>query len=376
MESLPEPILIINQSDLKELTKKLQRSRQIAVDTESNSLFAYRERVCLIQFTIRDGDYLVDPLAVNDLSLLGPVFENPKIEKIFHAAEYDLLVMKRDYGFKFANLFDTMLAARIVGRDKVGLGSLLEEIFGVKVEKKFQRADWGKRPLSSGMLRYASMDTHFLIDLRKKLAGELDAVKRMPIAEEDFVRLCEVNGEGPAPRKINIWRMNGVRDLSPEEAAILQELAVYRQAQAEKIDLPLFKVITDKTLVAIAASRPTSMYDFNAISGMTPGQVKRHGKGLLQAVQRGLAAKPSFQPRRPRIDEDLAERIEALRNWRKERAKEMGVESDVILPKDIMIALANKNPGTPEGIAEIMADLPWRLKEFGREIGSTLNHKQ
>lgn len=372
MKTLPNPTLVTQPEQLDEIAHLLCRQPIVAVDTESNSLFAYRERVCLIQFSIPSGDYLVDPLALNDLSPLGTVFSNPEIEKIFHAAEYDLLVMKRDFNFSFANLFDTMVAARILGREKVGLGNLLQDEFGVKLEKKFQKRDWGKRPLPQAMLNYARMDTHYLIRLRDVLKSELEKVGRLALAIEDFRRLTHVNGNGPAPQPTNIWRMNGARDLSPQQASILELLAEYRQNRAERIDKPLFKVIGDKTLVEIAACQPTSRQELGNVHGMTENQVRRHGKAILAAVRQGAQSEPIYPPRRPRLDEDHLFRLEALKEWRKEEARQMGVESDVVLPRDLMCRIAKMNPIDFDALSAIMDETPWRLERFGREIQTLL----
>jgi len=189
-ERLPPPKLITKAGELQQLVDKLALESIIAVDTESNSLFAYQEQVCLIQFSTQQYDYLVDPLALDDISSLEPIFSSPEIEVIFHAAEYDLLCLKRDFGFTFTNLFDTMVAARTLGQEAVGLGSLLKAKFGVAVEKKYQRANWGQRPLPEDMLQYAQLDTHYLIALRDILKQELITNGRYALAEEDFRRLC------------------------------------------------------------------------------------------------------------------------------------------------------------------------------------------
>jgi ribonuclease D len=161
--------LVTKTPDLEALAARLSRERTLAVDTESNSLHAYRERLCLVQFSTTKEDAIVDPLAVPDLAPLAGVLGDPKIQKVFHAAEYDLIVLNRDHGYPVVNIFDTMIAARVLGRPKVGLGNLLEEEFAIKLEKRYQRADWGERPLKQEMLEYARLDTHYLIALRDKL---------------------------------------------------------------------------------------------------------------------------------------------------------------------------------------------------------------
>ncbi len=374
MPNLPEPTLIINAEQLSNLLNKLEKQAVIGVDTESNSLFAFRERVCLIQFSIPGEDFLVDPILLEDISSLNSIFSNPDIIKIFHAAEYDLLTMKRDFSFTFANLFDTMIAARIVGRQKVGYGSLVSEEFQVTIEKKFQKADWGKRPISKEMQSYARLDTYYLLDLRKKLLQSLKDSGRLPIAEEDFKRLSTLYGKAPGQLEINIWRINGVKDLNAEETAVLQRLAEYRHRKAEQLDRPLFKVISDKTLIAIASFIPRNREDLNLIQGMTPKQMRWHAKDLFKAVQLGLNDPPLTAPRRPRMDEDQADRYEALRNWRKEKARSIAVESDVILARDVMSKIAQKNPREINILKDLMVDLPWRFEQYGTDIFSVLGN--
>ena len=366
--------LITSSTELHKLVGSLAQNSSIAVDTESNSLHAYQEQVCLVQFTDKSGDALVDPLAIEDLSPLGSVLADPGIEKIFHAAEYDLIVLHRDYGFKIEKLFDTMIAARVIGRKKVGLGSLLEEEFQVRLAKKYQRADWGKRPLNPEMLDYARMDTHYLLQLRDKLEAELRRVGRWELAQEDFARLPKTILEQKNAKEAPLWRIKGIRDLDPPEIAILNELANYRDAQARRADLPLFKIMGDKTLVAIAAMRPAHRRHLEEINGMTPGQIRRHGKGILDAVRRGAKAKPLRRPRRERYDPDYGDRLEELRKWRKLAAQKMDVESDVVLPRDVMEALARQNPRQLSEVEDLLQDLPYRQARYSKDIFKTLNH--
>lgn len=363
--------LVTDARALDTLADKLARHKLLAVDTESNSLHAFREQVCLIQFSSEE-DYLVDPLALDGLSPLGPLFANPGIEKIFHAAEYDLMVLQRDYGFEFANLFDTMLAARILGHKRVGLGNMLEEEFGIKLTKKFQRANWGKRPLSKAMLDYARLDTHFLIELRHKLKSELERSGRWPLAEEDFKRLPHTVLEPPDQDHSDIWRIKGAYKMGRPETAILQKLAEYRARKAEQLDVPLFKVMGDSTLSAIAEARPKSLDDLQGIPGMSPGQIKRHGKAILRAVTEGAHAAAPVRPKRGPYNEAYAERLEALREWRKQAARRVELESDVVLPRDLMESVAQANPRNAEALAELLAEVPYRLGRYGDEIMKAL----
>lgn len=387
-DTLDHPTLITRPGPLKDMVADLSQQAQVAVDTESNSLHAYREQVCLIQFSTAATDYLVDPLAIHELSSLAPIFANPEIEKIFHAAEYDLICLKRDFGFRFANLFDTMVAASILGKSEIGLASLLESEFGLNLDKRFQRADWGQRPLSPGLIDYARLDTHYLIILRNQLYDELLESERLPLAQEDFNRLCLISnrvseaGNGNKSKNGNngnhepCWRINGSNDLTPQQAAVLQELCVYRDRVAANINRPLFKVISDETLLAIAASLPDNLDALRQIHGMTPGQIHRHGHALLGAVKRGLQAPPLHYTRSPRPDEQFLSRLDRLRQWRKKTAQELKVKSDVILARDLLYTLAEKNPHTIQDLDALLSEVPWRRDHFGDQILKVLTHKK
>jgi ribonuclease D len=369
-EKQPKPILITRQEALQNLADLLSREAIIAVDTESNSLHAYQEQVCLIQFSTPHNDYLVDPLALEDLSPLKPVFASGRIEKIFHAAEYDVYCLKRDFNFEFSGLFDTMLAARILGREEVGLGALLEEEFGVHLEKRYQRANWGQRPLPAYLLAYARMDTHYLIQLRNRLRAALLEAGKWSLAAEDFRRLAELtpNDRSNEDPTAGCWRVSGVYDLSPQQVAVLVELCRYRDKVARNLNRPLFKVINDATLIAIAEKAPSDLEALSELPGMSRRQMERHGKALLAVVQRGLESDPVYPTRSPRPSEAFLDRVDALRRWRKETAEQMGVKSDVVLPRDLMTAIAEQNPRNMEDLGGVLEEVPWRLKNFGGQI--------
>jgi ribonuclease D len=299
---------------------------------------------------------------------LGPVFANPDIEKVFHAAEYDLITMKRDFGFEFANLFDTMLAARILGWKEIGLGSILKNQFGVQLNKRYQRANWGRRPLPPELLSYARLDTHYLIPLRDRMQVELERSHRWDLAKEDFRRLRYVNGKERDGVQDTCWRISGAYDLNPREAAVLLELCRYRDDVARSINRPLFKVMSDRTLLSIASTVPQNLHELRERSQLSEKQVKRYGDAVLRAVQRGLRAAPAYPPRAPRPDEDYLARVDALRYWRKKRAQNMGVNSDVVLPRDLLYKIASKSPGNEEELSQILHRVPWRNEQFGGEI--------
>jgi ribonuclease D len=360
--------LIADPQGLAALIRDLAQEPALAVDTESNSLFAYRERVCLIQFSTPACDYIVDPLALDDLSALAPLFASPRQQKIFHAAEYDILCLKRDYGFDFAEIFDTMVAARTLGWPQMGLAAILETRFGVKMNKKHQRANWGRRPLTPEQLDYARLDTHFLFALRDLLAAELAAAGRLEEAREEFARLAQAKGNASEPVAQTFWRINGAHDLSPAQAGVLREVYAYREKQAERADRPPFKIMSDQTLLEVARRCPRRPDQLSGLPGMTPGQMRRHAVGLLRAVQRGLAAPPPRPPQFVPEPEVVRERYERLRQWRKQKAQVRGVESDVILAREAMWELARRAPRTPAELDQIAHLGPWRRQAYGFEI--------
>ena len=371
--TLPKPILITRPEALRRMVNRLSSEPILAVDTESNSLYAYKERVCLIQFSTPKDDFLVDPLSLDDLSSLGALFAEPRIEKIFHAGEYDLITMKRDFKFTFENLFDTMIAARILGWEEIGLGSILKAEFDVELNKRYQRANWGKRPIPPDMMAYARLDTHYLIPLRYSMKSELKSNGLWPLAEEDFARLRYVNGRDPKDAPEPCWRVRGAYDLTSQQAAVLLELCHYRTKVAKSINRPVFKVIGDRTLFAIAEVCPRSEGELKAVAELSPKQYQRHAKGLLGAVEGGLAAEPVHPPRTPRPNELYLARLETMRNWRKMTARGMQVKSDVVLPRDVMYTIAAQDPANHGELAEIMAQVPWRLDRFGDQILGTLS---
>ena len=365
---LPDPVLVTRPAQLRQAADKLRQESIVAVDTESNSLYAYYERVCLMQFSTQQTDYLVDPLALSDLSPLRPLFADPAIEKVFHAAEYDVICMKRDYGFEFNHIFDTMVAARILGREAVGLGSILEAEFGVRLDKRYQRANWGQRPLPAHLLAYARLDTHYLIPLRGKLRQALEEKELWPLAQEDFERLRLVNGHAAEDPPPNCWRIRGANDLHPQQAAVLQELCGYREQAARNLDRPVFKIINDQTLLDIASRLPQNMTELGRIQGMNDAQLHRHGGRLLEAVKRGLNSPPIYPPRPQKPADDFLDRLEALRRWRKRVGEQKGVNSDIILPRALMLTLAERDPHTPDELAVLLADVPWRRGQYGAQI--------
>jgi ribonuclease D len=362
------PELITDPEGLRAFAARLREQPHVAVDTESNSMHAYRERVCLLQFSVPDGDVILDPLAVPDLSPLASFFENPSQEKIFHAAEYDLICLRRDFGLRVRGLFDTHASIRSLGKAECGLGSILEAEFGVKLDKKMQRSDWGKRPLPIRQLEYAQYDTRYLLPLRDRLAEQLDAAGLMAEVRDEFLRLEGIPDLPQEPETDPFWRVRGVFDLPPAGRAVLRSLFDWREAQAEKIDRPPFHVLSEDSLVQIAKLAPENPIDLAEKGGLNPRSLERWGPGILQAVQSGRNRKPPSPPRRRGMDDRAQARLERLRQWRKTIARARGVESDVILSRDTMFRVAQSGADTLEALAAIPGMGAWRLETYGPRL--------
>lgn len=374
-ESLPPPIWVNTKQLLQKLTDDLVTQSRVAVDTESNSLHAFREQVCLVQFSTTNADYLVDPLALKDLSILAPIFSDPKIEKIFHAAEYDLVCLRRDFNFSFANLFDTMQAARILGYPAVGLDRLLGDKFKIQTDKRHQKANWAARPLTKEQIHYARLDTHYLFALRDVLEDELIKKDRLMFAKEDFIRACLPHDEPKQKVNGESWgRFAARKDLSLRELTILAYLCKWRDREAEKLNRPPYKVIMDDVFVLMSKNPPVNKVDLSGM-GLSEKQINLWGDGVLAAIRRGMEA-PLVERKQIEAKNDaVLRRLEKLKLWRKNLGLEMGVESDVILPKPYVSALAENPPMNAAELAQLMKDSPSRVEKYGAQILKLLGVK-
>lgn len=374
-QRLPPARLIDQPVEFSALIDQLRGRPALALDTESDSLYRYFYKVCVIQLSTPDADYIIDPLSLPDLASFGALMADPTVEKVFHAAENDILMLKRAYGFKFAHIFDTMLAARILGWRHVSLAALLAEQFSVQLDKRAQLTDWGKRPLTPEQLSYAHLDSHFLLPLRDLLASELRARGRWDEAQEAFAALPEVAYVEKPFDPDGFWRSKGARDLAPQELAVLRELYLWRDAKARTLDLPPFKVIDDRSLALLSTLQPQRAGDLP----LSPYQSSRYGREVLAAIERGVASAPPQAPPRPhnngnRPDPDTLTRYDRLRAWRTERATQRGVESDVVLTNDVLMSIARRDPHSPEELNELGVMGPWKLAEYGEDLLAALSH--
>ncbi len=369
MRQLPAPVLVDTPAAFATLLHALDSETRLALDTESDSLYRYFYKVRLIQISTASTDYLVDPVRLHDLQPLQRLLADPAIEKVFHASENDIILLKRDFGFSFENIFDTMLAARILGRRGVGLAALLREHFGIELDKRVQLTDWGRRPLTEQQLSYARLDSHYLLPLRDLLADELHRMRRWREAQEAFADLPDlVYVEKPFDPD-GFWRSKEVRDLRPVEIAIFRELYLWREQQARALDQPPFKVLTDQALLQLSLEQPRSLGHLP----LKPHLATRFGPGILEAIARGQVA-PAPQPptRRTngegRPDPAITARYDRLRDWRAKRAAERGVDLDVILNNETLMAVARACPTDLDALAALGLLRSWKLAEYGPEL--------
>jgi ribonuclease D len=365
---MPAPLVVENEESFAHMCADLAAQPAIAVDTESNSLHAYQERVCLIQISTRAQDYLVDTLALDSLDLLGEVFANPAIQKVFHAGDYDLTCLKRDYAFTFTNYFDTSIAAAAVGEENLGLSTLLTKYFGFSVDKRYQRANWGKRPLDPEMLRYAQSDSHFLLPLRDRLLPRLQASGRLRLVLED----CAALAQQTPPMKNHsedVWRVKGINGMKPRALSLLQQLNHLREEIARKQDVPLFKVMSDAALVELATTQPKHIQELDLLPSLSKSQVRRYGKQIMQTVADWHKSPGNLsRPRVQYLDESIQRRRELLGDWRKQMAQKEKVSSSVILPKDLLESIAAQPIKSKAELEQAMQASPTRFEVYGEEL--------
>ena len=372
--------MVADQASFERLIAVVAAEDRIALDTESNGFHAYFEKVCLVQVATKDADWAVDVLAV-PFGPLVPLLADARREIVLHAAEYDVLCLKRDHGLVFGRIFDTHAAAKTLGLTRVGLGNLLEDELGVKLTIDEQRSDWGKRPLSAQQLEYAFADVRFLLPLRDRLGQRLVEKNLLHEADAEFARLI---GKQPKPREFDPegWqRMKAARALDGKGRGVLRALYLLRDARAREVDRPPFKVLSDLFLAEVARRLPKTEAELATIPGASPSAVKRVAAQVLEAVTVGLEGEPLGKPRwgRPKGGKpqgvpppEVVDRYEKLRAWRKVRAEARKVEVQVIAPNAVLMAVAVKAPTSlPElGAVEGMDD--FRVQSYGAEILAAL----
>jgi len=357
---------------LEEVARILGQAKIIGVDVEADSLYHYFEKVCLIQIATESASYVVDPLALRDLSALHPVLSNPRIRKVFHGADYDIRSLYRDFRLEVENLFDTQLACKFLGLRESGLEALLRSRFQVELNKKYQRADWSQRPLSPEMVEYAATDGRYLIPLARMLEKELEEKNRLSWVQEEFLFLSKVRFQPPNRAPLYL-RVKGAILLDRRSLAVLETLLEFRETHAKKSDLPPFKVLQNESLLELAVKKPLSPEDLETRNILSRKQIDRYGAHLLQEIRRAMAIPEGNLPvylreERPAFPSSVRIRIKALKTWREMRAKDLNMEPGVLLNNSVINDLALKHPRSLREMEEIPGLRKWRQSHFGQEI--------
>jgi ribonuclease D len=346
--------------------------REIALDTEGASFHRFIDRIYLLQITTREKSAVIDPLPIGAPARLGEMLQDPAVEVVFHDADYDLRLLHQDYGWHVNNIFDTRIAAQLLGIKSFGLAALLEQFFGVKLDKKHQRADWSLRPLTQGMLDYAAQDTRYLLDLRDKLRSRLEKLGRLEWAKEEFDRLegtkWEAEDEG-----LSFLRIKGARDLTRRELALLRELVPWRDGVARELDRATFRVMGNEVLLDIARSAPKDAKQLAALKGMPRGILERGGAAILSAVKRGLEVADEHLPKFPRApkydrEEDFEANVAKLKTVRDEAATRLSLDPGVLCPRERLEAIARRRPKKVGDLEDVPGLRKWQIAEMGEDF--------
>ncbi|SHJ22833.1 ribonuclease D [Malonomonas rubra DSM 5091] len=367
--SLP-PILTTTE-EVAALAAKLQQEQVIAVDLEADSMHNYQEKVCLLQFSTEAETVLIDPLAGAELDPLKAVLAEPQIRKIFHAADYDIRCLARDFDIEINGLFDTMISSQFLGEEKFGLADVLRKYFAVELDKQYQRADWSKRPLSEGMIRYAAEDTCHLHRLVEILEQKLIEKGRLDWVQEEFALLEKVRfavHEGPL-----FLRFKGAGTLDRRQLAVLEALLQWRDAEAQRRDCPLYKVLGNKSLLHMAKLKPTGRNKLQEVEGLSPRLIDRYGGKLLHQIGTALELPESELPVYPRgerrqKDPQVEKRMSRLKDWRKQVAAELELDPGVLINNALLDELARKQPQAEADFAQIDQLKNWQRKVLGEGI--------
>lgn len=371
-------VLVDSRETWNRALKILTQAPKLAVDLEANSLYAYRERICLIQISTETQNFIIDPLSAISLEPLKALFENASIEKVFHAAEYDLSLLETLYGWKVSHLFDTMWAGRLLGFSRMGLAWFLETLYDIHLNKKHQKANWAQRPLTGEKLLYACNDTCHLLRLRGDLVKQLKEKGLLQEAEEVFQDLCRPRGAKRIFDPEGFWKLPGARTIPPRAQAVLKALFIFRENEAKRRDVPPFKVINNHVLVQIAQASVgwdgKMPKKISPIPGVPDKLLDRLHPRIHDVIHKALhAAPPSHAIRHKLHNNGYWQRHELLMQWRKEVATKRGVESDVILNRETLEEIAEKWPKKEEELESISTLGSCKRKQYGTDIIRLLN---
>ena len=343
--------------------------KEIALDTEGASFHRFLDRIYLLQISTRDRSAIIDPLPIGSPAKLGDLLQSKAVEVVFHDADYDLRLLHQDYGWHATNIFDTRVSAQLLGIKAFGLGALVEQYFGDKLDKKHQRADWSMRPLSPDMLEYAAQDTRFLLQLKDHMKGELNRRGRLQWAQEEFARLEGTRWEAEESME-GFLRLKGARDLSRRELAVLREVANWRDTVAAQLDRATFRVMGNEALFELARRTPRSVSELGAIKGMPRGILDRAGSDIVAAVRRGSEVPEAELPKFPKgqrwnKDRDFDDRVARLKSVRDAAAARLELDPGVLCSRERLENIARSGAKSVEELAAVPDLRRWQIEEMG-----------
>ena len=364
-------IWVDNAETLSAAIDVWQKAGIVGLDCESNSFYAYKDKLCLLQATCDDQDWVIDPLALgDDMKLLNPILADESVIKIFHAAEFDLMLLKQDLGAEIKGLFDTQVAMTLLGHTKTGLAALIESYCGLKPSKKEQRSNWGARPLTDSQVAYARLDTHFLPDLHQRLRGEVIEKGMLDHAEHEFERQ---QNDVLSPREPNMegWlKFKGVKKFAPEAAARVRALFQWRELRAMEIDKPVFRVLPNDTILDLGEKPPQDMRDLAGRRGVGWRVAKKVGDEMMAALEavRGESiethiSKP-LSPKERRQRRTARENQDALRTWRKQMAQKLELPSERLMHRRQLEKIAHDLPRTSDDLQRTLPMNDWQRENL------------
>ncbi|MEA3436669.1 MAG: HRDC domain-containing protein [Thermodesulfobacteriota bacterium] len=368
--------LIETLLELKTVTDLFKKEKAIAVDLEADSMYHFKEKVCLIQMATHDINVVIDPLKIHDLSPLKPLFENRSIKKIFHGADYDVRSLYRDFKININNLFDTQLACMFLGVSKTGLEAAVKKWFKVSLDKKYQRKDWSKRPLSGDMITYAAKDALYLLPLAEILEEKLKTLGRLSWVNEECRYLSKVRHASANHYPLYL-KFNGAGRLDSRSLAVLEALLQYRKKIAKKEDRPLFKILGNNSLMKLTTTKPCNLSLVGKTKALSPRQIRMHGDAVINIINNTLKVPGGSLPVYPRkkaspLPPQVPKRIKAIKAWRDTIANKMKIDPSLLFNKALLTAIALQNPKDKKSLETIKGMKNWQKNEFGESIISIL----
>lgn len=374
---MPAYELITDPETLTRVVRDLEGAPLLALDTEASSFHRYQERVCLVQLSDRRRNLLIDPLAITDLGPLGALLADPGMQVVIHDADYDLRILAKYHGIRVENVFDTLVAAELLNEPEIGLAALLLKYQGVQVDKKFQKADWSERPLPAPMLDYAAGDTAHLIALRDQLESRLREKDRWTWAEEEFALLTDAPFNLPVDEEPTFLKVKGAKVLKPHQLAVLREVHGWREGLAKKLDRAPFMVMGNEVLIGLATEPPASVRELADRKGVNERLVQRHGRDIMEAVQRGVALPREEWPRLPKPkrwerDDDFEDRVKRLKAVRDKLTAEHDLRPGIVAANQLLMDIARTLPGDLDALAVLPGIRRYQVEHFGSALLNAL----